>query len=53
MEILTTVVSCEKVLETYTFEEILELNELTEAEFLLLAVEDNLISLPKPTPVDT
>lgn len=42
----------DKYLATYTLEEILELNELTESEALLYLVEQNFIQLPNPKPCD-
>lgn len=41
-----------KVLQTYSFEEILELNELTEEDVLLFLVEEEFLQLPNPKPVD-
>lgn len=40
------------LLDTYSFEEILELNELTEADALLFLVEEELVVLPDIKPVD-
>jgi hypothetical protein len=45
-------ISCEKYLETYSLEEILELNEKTEAEVLLFLVEEEFLELPTIRPVD-
>lgn len=42
----------EAVLQTYTLEEILELNELTDEDVLLILVEQNIITLPDPKPLD-
>lgn len=42
----------DKYLETYTLEEILELNELTENEVLLYLVEQEFVQLPNPKPCD-
>lgn len=42
----------EKYLETYSLEEILEFNEMTEAEMLLYLVREEVISLPNPSPCD-
>lgn len=42
----------ERVLETYTLEEILELNERTEEETLRFLVRAEFIHLPDPLPVD-
>jgi hypothetical protein len=41
-----------KVLQTYTLEEILEFNDLTEEEVLFFLVEEDFIQLPDPKPVD-
>jgi hypothetical protein len=40
------------ILQTYSLEEIFELNELTEEEILQFLVEEDLVSLPKIKPVD-
>lgn len=42
----------ENILQAYTLEEILELNELTEEDVLLILVEQNIITLPDPKPLD-
>lgn len=42
----------EKYLETYSLEEILELNELTEVDALMFLVEQEFVVLPDPKPVD-
>jgi len=42
----------ENLLETYDLEEILELNELTEADVLFFLLEKNFVFLPEPLPVD-
>lgn len=43
----------DKYLETYTLEEILELNDLTETEALGLLIEAGAIQLPlKPVDID-
>lgn len=42
----------EKYLETYSLEEILEMNELTEEDVLLYLVEQEFLTLPNPKPVD-
>lgn len=42
----------EKVLCTYSLEDILELNELTEADVLYFLVEEEFVTLPKPAPLD-
>lgn len=41
----------ERLLETYTLEEILEMNDLTEADVLFFLVEEEFITLPEPKPV--
>lgn len=41
----------ENYLETYSLEEILELNDLTEAEALYFLVERKFVSLPNPRPL--
>lgn len=45
-------VRIDKILETYTLEEILEYNDLTEEEVLSLLLEQDIVQLPTPTPVD-
>lgn len=42
----------EKYLDTYSLEEILELNELTEADALNHLVQTGLVRLPDPEPID-
>lgn len=42
----------ERILQTYTLEEILELNEKTEEETLIFLVSSEFISLPDILPVD-
>jgi hypothetical protein len=42
----------DKYLATYTLEEILELNELTESDILLYLVEQEFVKLPNPKPCD-
>ena len=42
----------EKILDTYSLEEILEQNELTEADVLLFLIEEEFVELPEPKPVD-
>lgn len=46
------VASIERLLETYTLEEVLEENELSEADALLYLVEQEFVHLPKILPVD-
>ena len=48
---MVELIEIENVLQTYTFEEILEMNDLTEADALLLLVEQDLIILPDPEPL--
>ena len=45
-------ITIEKYLQTYSLEEIFELNELTQEEVLLYLVEQEFIELPTPSPVD-
>jgi len=40
------------VLDTYSFEEILELNDLTEEDALEFLVEEGYVHLPEILPVD-
>lgn len=42
----------EKLLDTYSLEEVLEYNELTEAEALLVLFEQEVCQIPEPRPVD-
>jgi hypothetical protein len=42
----------ERVLQTYTLEEIFELNDRTEAEVLKYLVAMKYLELPDPLPVD-
>lgn len=44
--------NAEKVLQTYSLDEILELNDLTEADLLDLLIENGLIELPEVMPLD-
>jgi hypothetical protein len=39
------------ILQTYSFEEILELNDLTEEDTLLYLVEQEFLELPEPEPL--
>jgi len=41
----------ENILETYTFEEILDHNDLTEADVLCFLIEEELAELPEPLPL--
>lgn len=49
---MVTYTDIEHELQTYSFEDILEQNELTEADVLYLMVKHDLIELPNPKPVD-
>jgi len=40
------------ILEVYDFEDILEMNDLTEEDVLYHLVEQGLIELPNPKPLD-
>lgn len=42
----------ERILDTYSLEEIFQLNGLTEEDVLTFLVEQNFVSLPDPRPVD-
>ena len=42
----------EHLLDTYTLEEILELNDLTEADALLYLIQTEFIEKPKITPLE-
>jgi hypothetical protein len=42
----------EKILDTYTLEQILELNGLTEADALFYMLNQEFVQLPNPLPVD-
>lgn len=44
--------TAERYLATYSLEEILELNELTEADALFFMVEEEFLKLPSVKPVD-
>jgi len=41
----------EDILQTYSLEEIFELNELTEEEVLYFLVEQEFVTLPNPRPI--
>lgn len=41
-----------KFLETYSLEEIIQINDLTEEEVLLFLVEQEFLKLPNPKPCD-
>lgn len=42
----------DKILECYSLEQIIQLNDLTEAEVLLILVEEDVLKLPSILPVD-
>jgi hypothetical protein len=42
----------ENILDTYSLEEILELNDLTEVDVLYFLVDEEFLILPEPRPVD-
>lgn len=42
----------ESILDTYTLEAILELNDLTEVDVLCLLIKHKLVELPEPKPLD-
>ena len=42
----------ERVLDTYSLDEILELNDISEADVLYLLLEEELVTLPNVIPVD-
>lgn len=46
-----TIEDIERILETYSLETILELNEMEEADLVYLLVSEELIKLPDPEPV--
>ena len=48
-----TYTEVESILQTYTLEEIFELNNLTEEEILYFLIEQEFVELPKIMPVDT
>lgn len=41
----------ENYLETYTLQEVIESNDLTEAEVLLYLIEEEYLFLPEPEPL--
>lgn len=49
---MSTRFECERVLQSYTLEEIIELNDITEDEVLHFLVEQDILELPDPRPVD-
>jgi hypothetical protein len=48
---LSTVLEIENVLDTYTLEDILELNDLTEVDVLYFLVEEEFVDLPDHRPI--
>ncbi|MDE1830316.1 MAG: hypothetical protein KGI25_08335 [Thaumarchaeota archaeon] len=44
--------TAEHILDTYTLEEIFELNEVTEADVLLFLLKEEYLELPEPLPID-
>jgi len=42
----------EKYLDTYSLQEIFEMNDLTESEVLEFLVEEEYVHLPNPEPAD-
>jgi hypothetical protein len=42
----------EKLLQTYTLEEILEINEITEEEALYFLLKEKFLKVPNPEPID-
>jgi hypothetical protein len=42
----------EKLLQTYTLEEILEINEITEEEVLYFLLQHKFLKVPNPEPID-
>jgi hypothetical protein len=49
---VTTLREVESALDAYSLEDILELNEMTEADALYLLVNECNVELPDPAPVD-
>jgi hypothetical protein len=49
--VLGTITDIEKVLQTYTLEEILQLNDLEEIDVLYFLVEEKFLTLPLPNPL--
>ena len=44
-------VEVENILQTYSFNEILEFNDLSEEDTLLFLIEEEFVVLPNPTPI--
>lgn len=42
----------ESILEIYTLEEILDFNDLTEADALIFMVKEEFVDLPEPQPLN-
>jgi hypothetical protein len=49
---LLVIVDYSKILQTYSWEEILEWNEITEEETLEFLIDKGFLEIPQPTPVD-
>lgn len=49
---MTNYEEAEHLLETYSFEELLELNELTEADVLRFLLDEEFIEAPEIKPLD-
>jgi hypothetical protein len=46
-----TIVDTEKILQTYELSEIIEYNELTEADVLLFCLEEEFLKMPEINPL--
>lgn len=49
---MTDYTEVEHLLGTYTLDEILELNEITEEELLYFLLEEKFVDIPDPRPID-
>jgi hypothetical protein len=49
---MVTRLQAERVLDTYSFEEVLELNELDEIDVLEHLINMRIVRIPEPLPVD-
>jgi hypothetical protein len=49
---VTTIDQIERLLQTYDFQDIIDINGLTEEEVLYFLVEQEFVSLPEVKPVD-
>jgi len=49
---LTTYEEAEHLLETYSFEELLDFNELTEADVLRFLLDEDFLEIPAVKPLD-